>query len=76
MILFILSPIGRYVAAFAVVAAILGYVYVDIRSDAISKTIALSDKDALRRTQDAISAGDSVDRDPERLLESDGHRRD
>jgi hypothetical protein len=76
MIAFILSPIGRYVAAIAAVVVVLGWVYVEIRSDAISETIAISDKEALRRTQNAIASGDAAATDPERLLEDDGHRRE
>jgi hypothetical protein len=73
---YLISPIGRYLIAAGIVFMVLGAVYVKIRHDAISETIALSDKEALRRTQDAIAAGDSVDVSPERLLEDDGHRRD
>ena len=76
MIAFILGPIGRYVAAIAAVVVVLGWVYVEIRSDAISETIAISDKEALRRTQNAIASGDAAATDPERLLEDDGHRRE
>jgi hypothetical protein len=73
---YLISPVGRYLAVAALAMMVLGTVYVKIRSDAISETIALSDKEALRRTQDAIAAGDSVDVSPERLLEDDGHRRE
>jgi len=73
---YLISPIGRYIAGAIAAIVVLGSIYVKIRSDAISETIALSDKEALKRTQDAIASGDAAATDPERLLEDDGHRRD
>lgn len=70
------TPVGRYlVMAFAAIV-ILSSIYFKIRSDAISEVEAAAVADALRRTQDAIRAGDSVDTSPDSLLKSDGHRRD
>jgi hypothetical protein len=51
-------------------------VYVKIRSDALAGATAASTKDSLKRTQNAIASGESVDVSPERLLEDDGNRRD
>ena len=76
MIAFLLTPVAKYVAATFVVVMLFGAVYVKISSDAVRKAAAQSTIDALKRTQDAIAAGDSVDVSPERLLENDGNRRD
>jgi high-affinity K+ transport system ATPase subunit B len=53
----------------------LSGVYFKIRSDAIAEVEAKATADALRRTQDAIRAGDAIDVSPDGLLKSDGHRR-
>jgi hypothetical protein len=76
MIALLLTPVGKYFAATFVVVMIFGSAYVKIRSDAVREVVAQSTTEALKRTQDAIAAGDSVDVSPERLLENDGSRRD
>lgn len=73
---YLTSPIGRYLAFGSALVMALVSVYVKIRSDAVSDATAAATKDSLKRTQDAIAAGDSAAIDPERLLEDDGHRRD
>ena len=70
------TPLGRYLAGAALIVVILGGVYFKIRADAVAEVQAAATADVLRRTQDAIRAGDSVDTDPDRVRESDGHRRD
>jgi hypothetical protein len=55
---------------------ILGGVYFKIRADAIAEVEAAANADALRRIGNAINAGDAVDTSPNRVRESDGHRRD
>ena len=70
------TPLGRYLAAAVAVVAILGGIYFKIRADAIAEVEAAATADALRRTQNAIRAGDAVDVSPTGLLKSDGHRRD
>jgi len=70
------TPVGRYLAMAFAAIVILSGVYFKIRSDAIAEVEAAATADALRRTQDAIRAGDSVDTSPDGLLKSDGHRRD
>lgn len=70
------TPVGRYLAIAVAAIVILSGVYFKIRSDAIAEVEAAAVADALRRTQDAIRAGDSVDTSPDSLLKSDGHRRD
>jgi hypothetical protein len=51
-------------------------IYGKIRADAIAEVEAAAVADALRRTQDAIRAGDAVNISPDRVRESDGFRRD
>lgn len=76
MIPLLFSPIGRYMIIATALVVILGGVYVKIRSDAVSDYQAEVTSDILKRTQNAIDAGDSAVVGPDRLLESDGHRRD
>ncbi len=76
MIGLLFSPIGRYILIGGIVIVALGGVYVKIRSDAINEIKAQATSDALKRTQDAIAAGDAAAVSPDRLLQNDGHRRD
>jgi len=72
----LLTPVGRYVV-FALAAVVLVFsTYMKIRSDAIAGVEAAATADALRRTENAITAGDAVDTSPGGLLKSDGHKRD
>ena len=70
------TPIGRYLAMAVAAVVILGGVYFKIRADAIAEVEAAANADALRRIGNAINAGDAVDTSPNRVRESDGHRRD
>jgi high-affinity K+ transport system ATPase subunit B len=70
------TPIGRYAIIAVIVMLTLSGVYFKIRSDAIAEVEAKAVADALRRTQDAVRAGDAVDVTPDGLLKSDGHKRD
>jgi hypothetical protein len=76
MIGLLFSPLGRYILIGGLVIVALGGVYVKIRSDAINEVKAQATSDALKRTQDAIAAGDAAAVSPDRLLQNDGHRRD
>jgi hypothetical protein len=76
MIGLLFSPLGRYILIGGIVIVALGGVYVKIRSDAINEVKAQATSDALKRTQDAIAAGDAAAVSPDRLLQNDGHRRD
>jgi predicted transcriptional regulator len=76
MIAFLFTPIGRYLAIAVLIVVALGGIYVKIRADAVAEISAAATADALRRVQDAVSAGDSAVISSERLLETDGHRRD
>jgi hypothetical protein len=70
------SPLGKYILIGGMVLSLLGGVYLKIRSDAIAEVTAAAQADALRRVQNAISSGDNAAVSPDRLLESDGHKRD
>ena len=76
MIAFLLTPIGRYIAAGAVIIAVLFGVYLKIKSDAVAEMEAAAKADILRRTQNAVRAGDSVDNSDSGLLKPDRNRRD
>lgn len=70
------TPVGRYLAMAAVVVVVLGGVYFKIRSDAIAEVEAKATADALRRVGNAVTAGDAVNVNPDRVRDSDGHKRD
>ena len=70
------TPVGRYLTMAFLVIMILSGVYFKIRADAVAEIEAAAVADALRRTQNAIRAGDAVDTSPDGLLKSDGHKRD
>jgi len=70
------TTMGRYLGIAVAVVITLGGVYFKIRADAIAEVEAAAVSDALRRTQDAVRAGDAVDVTPDGLLKSDGHKRD
>jgi high-affinity K+ transport system ATPase subunit B len=55
---------------------VLGGIYYKIRADAVAEIQAEAQADVLRRTQNAIHAGDSVTDDPAKLRERDKHQRD
>ena len=70
------TPVGRYLAMAVAVVVVLGGVYFKIRSDAIAEVEAAATKDALRRVENAVRAGDAVDVTPDGLLKSDQYKRD
>lgn len=76
MIGLLFSPLGRYLLIGGVVIMALGGVYLKIRADAVEDMKAKAQADIIERTKDALDAANSVDLNPERLRESDGHRRD
>ena len=76
MFSFLLTPIGRYIAIGALIAAVLGGVYIKIREDAMAEIEAKATADAIRRMENAIRAGDAVNTSPDKLRQSDGHSRD
>jgi hypothetical protein len=70
------TPVGRYLAIGMLVLGLTSCVIYKIKADATAEIEAAATADALRRTQNAIRAGDAVDHSPDGLLKSDGHRRD
>ena len=54
----------------------VGGFYLKVRSDAKAEIEAAAQADVLRRTQDALRAGDTIDVHPDRLRESDRNARD
>lgn len=76
MIGLLFSPLGRYIAIGGIIFVALAGVYFKIRADAIEDMKAKAQADIIERTKDALDAASSVDLNPERLRESDGHRRD
>lgn len=70
------TPFGRYIIIGSIVLLAATAAYVKIRSDAVAEIEAAATADALRRTSDAVRAGDAVDIRPDRLRDADGHNRD
>ena len=70
------TPIGRYAILAVLAISVAAYGIHAIKKQAVAEIEAKATADALRRTQDAIRAGDGVDISPDRVRESDGHRRD
>ena len=76
MIPLLFSPLGRYIAIGGVILVTLFGVYLKIRADAVNDMKAKAQADIIERTKDALDAANSVNLDPERLRDTDGHRRD
>jgi hypothetical protein len=76
MIGLLFSPLGRYIVIGGAVIMALTGVYFKIRSDAIEDMKAKAQADIIERTKDALDAANSVNLSPDRLRDSDGHRRD
>ena len=69
------TPIGRYAIIAVVVMMMLGGIYAKIRSDAIAEVEAAAVSDALRRTENALRSGDSVDTSTGKLRQHDKFQR-
>lgn len=76
MLPLLFSPLGRYILIGGVAFMVLGGVYLKIREGAVAEIQAAAQADALRRVQNAITSGDNAVVSPDRLFESDGHKRD
>lgn len=70
------TPLGRYLIMAVAAIVVLSGVYFKIRADAIAGVEAAANADAIRRIGNAVNAGDAVDTSPDRVRNSDGHRRD
>lgn len=76
MIGLLFSPLGRYILIGGVILVALTGVYFKIRADAVEDMKAKAQADIIERTKDALDAANSVNLSPDRLRDSDGHRRD
>ena len=76
MIPLLFSPLGRYIVIGGVILVALFGVYLKIRADVVNDMKAKAQADIIERTKDALDAANSVNLDPERLRDTDGHRRD
>lgn len=73
---FLFTPIGKYLAIAIAVIVLGGGMYWKIRSSGASDVIVSGTVDVLKRTQDAIRAGNSVDTTDGGLRKPDGYNRD
>jgi hypothetical protein len=69
------NPWARIILALILAVSSAGYGIHKLKQQAIAEVEAKAVADALRRTQDAVRAGDAVDVTPDGLLKSDGHKR-
>ena len=76
MIAFLFTPVGRYVAIGIIVFMAASGAYWKIRADAVAEIEAAAQADVLRRTQNALTAGDAINTSPDKLREPDGNARD
>ena len=76
MTAFLFTPFGRYIAIGGISLIAIFGLYLKVRADAVEDMKAKVQADIIERTKDALDAASSVDLNPERLRESDGHRRD
>jgi hypothetical protein len=70
------TPIGRYAFLAALILVVLGGAYLKIRADAVAEVEAAATADLLKRTEDAIRAGDSLKLTPDRVRDPDRNERD
>jgi hypothetical protein len=73
---FLFTPIGRYLVLGFAILLVLSSIYWKIREDAVADIEAAATADVLKRTQDALKAGDSIKLTPDRLREPDRNERD
>lgn len=73
---FLLTPIGKYLMIAALALIVGAGLYFKIRSDGASDVVVKGTVDVLKRTQDAIRAGNSVDTTDGGLRKPDGYNRD
>jgi len=70
------TPLGRYAAIGLLAIVLTSCVYYKIRADAVAEIEAAATADMLRRTGNAIRAGDAVNISPDRVRDADKYRRD
>jgi hypothetical protein len=73
---FLLTPIGKYLIIAIAAAIVGGGLYLKVRSGGASDVIIKGTQDILKRTQDAIRAGNSVDTSDGGLRKPDSYNRD
>lgn len=76
MIALLLTPFGRYVGIAIIVFISLTGIYYKIRNDAVAEMEAKANIEIIRRTNEAISAGDRIDISPDRVRDHDKFQRD
>ena len=76
MFSFFLTPLGRYVALAMLAIALTSYGIHLIREQAVAEIEAKAHEDALKRIGNAVTAGDAVNINPDRVRDTDGHKRD
>jgi hypothetical protein len=72
----LLTPLGRYAIMAVIIVLTLTGVYYKIRRDAVAEIEAAANADILRRTGNAIRAGDAINVSPDRVRDMDKYRRD
>ena len=70
------TPLGRYILVGGVILFLAAGAYFKIRADAVAEIEAAATADALRRTENAIAAGDAVSKFPNRVRDADRNERD
>lgn len=73
---FLFTPIGRYAALAMLAICLTTYGIHLIRKEAVSEIEAQARQDELKRIGNAVNAGDAVNTSPERVRDTDGHKRD
>lgn len=73
---FLFTPFGKYLMIALAVLVFGGGLYWKVRSDGASDVIIKGTADVLKRTQNAIRAGNSVDTTDGGLRKPDGYNRD
>lgn len=76
MIAFLLTPLGRYGAIIMLVIALCMYGIHSIKEGAIAQMELQATQETIRRTNEAISAGDHANVAPGRLRDHDTNERD
>jgi len=73
---FFFTPLGRYVALAMLAIALTSYGIHIIREGAVAEIEVKATEDVLRRTENAINAGDAVDVSADGVRKPDAYSRD